>query len=108
MAAGRGRSKFVILRRPSSSPLPPCFGSIGERGGRVGDARMQLSAGGGVLPLTLARSLAGKCRMLWNQYGPSETAICATRARIESDLVKITIGCPLPNVSIYPLHADLP
>ncbi len=67
---------------------------------------MQLIVGGEVLPLPLARSLAGRCRVLWNQYRPSETAICATRA-IECDVEKITIGCPLPNVSIHLLDAQL-
>ena len=85
---------------------PTMFRLLLEEGWQ-GDAKMQLIAGGEVLPLTLARSLAGKCRVLWNQYGPSETAICATRARIESDAVKITIGSPLPNVSIHLLDAHL-
>jgi thioesterase domain-containing protein len=75
--------------------------------GWQGDANMQLIVGGEVLPLPLARSLASRCRVLWNQYGPSETAICATRARIECNVEKITIGCPLPNVSIHLLDAQL-
>ena len=75
--------------------------------GWQGDANMQLIVGGEVLPLPLARSLASRCRVLWNQYGPSETAICATRARIECDAEKITIGYPLPNVSIHLLDAQL-
>lgn len=75
--------------------------------GWQGDARMQLIAGGEALPLSLARRLAKMCRVLWNQYGPSETAICATRARIESDSAKITIGCPLPNVTVRLLDAQL-
>ena len=75
--------------------------------GWQGDANMQLVVGGEVLPLPLARSLASRCRVLWNQYGPSETAICATRTRIESDAEKITIGYPLPNVSIHLLDAQL-
>jgi amino acid adenylation domain-containing protein len=75
--------------------------------GWQGDANMQLVVGGEVLPLPLAQSLASRCRVLWNQYGPSETAICATRARIECDTEKITIGYPLPNVSIHLLDAQL-
>ena len=65
------------------------------------------SLGGEVLPLSLARTLARMCRVVWNQYGPSETAICATRARIEVDAEKITIGYPLPNVSIHLLDPHL-
>jgi thioesterase domain-containing protein len=85
---------------------PTMFRLLLEHGWQ-GHARMQLIAGGEVLPLSLARSLAKMCRVLWNQYGPSETAICATRARIEPDAAKITIGCPLPNVTILLLDARL-
>ena len=85
---------------------PTMFRVLLEEGWQA-DARMQLIAGGEALPLGLARSLAMMCRVLWNQYGPSETAICATRVRIERNVEKITIGYPLPNVSIYLLDAEL-
>ena len=68
---------------------------------------MQLVVGGEVLPLALARRLAGNRRALWNQYGPTETAICATRARSDVDVEKITIGLPLPNVRVYLLDRSL-
>ncbi len=75
--------------------------------GWQGDARMQVVVGGEVLPLNLGIRLAGICRAVWNQYGPSETAICATRAKIDADVDKITIGHPLPNVSIHLLDHHL-
>jgi amino acid adenylation domain-containing protein len=75
--------------------------------GWQGDARMQAVVGGEVLPLTLGTRLAGMCRAVWNQYGPSETAICATRARIDLDVDKITIGRPLPNVTVHLLDDHL-
>jgi amino acid adenylation domain-containing protein len=75
--------------------------------GWQGDARMQVVVGGEVLPLSLGTRLAGMCRAVWNQYGPSETAICATRAKIDVDAGKITIGHPLPNVSIHLLDHHL-
>jgi len=75
--------------------------------GWPGDGRMQLIVGGEVLPLPLARNLAGKCRALWNQYGPTETSICATRERIDPRAEKITIGHPLPNVTVHLLDQDL-
>ena len=75
--------------------------------GWQGDARIQAVVGGEVLPLTLGTRLAGMCRAVWNQYGPSETAICATRARIDVDVDKITIGLPLPNVTVHLLDDHL-
>ena len=104
-----GGSRIEQMRASAATVMfatPTMFRLLLEEGWR-GDARMQLISGGEVLPLTLARSLARICRVLWNQYGPSETAICATRARIESDVTKITIGFPLPNVSIHLLDSQL-
>ena len=104
-----GGLRIEHLRTSAATVLfatPTMFRLLLDEGWQ-GDANMQLIVGGEVLPLPLARSLAGRCRALWNQYGPSETAICATRARIPRDVEKITIGCPLPNVSIHLLDAQL-
>jgi amino acid adenylation domain-containing protein len=104
-----GGLRIEHLRTSAATVLlatPTMFRLLLDEGWQ-GDANMQLIVGGEVLPLPLAGSLAGRCRALWNQYGPSETAICATRARIESNVEKITIGCPLPNVSIHLLDAQL-
>jgi amino acid adenylation domain-containing protein len=104
-----GGSRMEQVRSSAATVIfatPTMFRLLLEEGWQ-GDARTQLIAGGEVLPLSLARTLARMCRVLWNQYGPSETAICATRARIELGVAKITIGYPLPNVSIYLLDADL-
>jgi amino acid adenylation domain-containing protein len=104
-----GGLRIEHLRTSAATVLfatPTMFRLLLDEGWQ-GDANMQLIVGGEVLPVPLARSLASKCRALWNQYGPSETAICATRARIECDVEKITIGSPLPNVSVHLLDAQL-
>ena len=104
-----GGSCLEHLRASAATVLfatPTMFRLLLEEGW-LGDANMQIIVGGEVLPLPLARSLAARCRVLWNQYGPSETAICATRARIEPEMAQITIGCPLPNVSVHLLDAQL-
>jgi non-ribosomal peptide synthetase component F len=101
--ANGGSLRVEELRRSAATVLfgtPSMYRLLLEEGWQ-GDAKMQLVVGGEVLPLALAKSLTAKCRSLWNQYGPTETAICATRGRIEIDDEKITIGRPLPNVSIY-------
>jgi thioesterase domain-containing protein/acyl carrier protein len=98
-----GESRVEPLRHSAATVVfgtPTMYRLLLEEGWQ-GDATMQLIVGGEVLPLALARSLAGRCRALWNQYGPTETAICATRARIDVDVEKITIGQPLPNVSLH-------
>jgi amino acid adenylation domain-containing protein len=104
-----GVSRLDQVRSSAATVIfatPTMFRLLLEEGWQ-GQATMQLIAGGEVLPLSLARTLVSMCRVLWNQYGPSEAAICATRARIELNVEEITIGHPLPNVSIYLLDADL-
>ena len=85
---------------------PTMYRLLLEKGWQ-GDRRMQVVVGGEVLPLHLGTRLARMCRAAWNQYGPSETAICATRTRIEADAERITIGQPLPNVSVHLLDPHL-
>ena len=103
-----GESRLAQLRRSAATVLlgtPTMYRLLLEEGWR-GDARIQLIAGGEVLPLDLGRKLAGMCRTLWNQYGPTETSICATRERVRSDAEIITIGYPLPHVTVHLLAPD--
>jgi amino acid adenylation domain-containing protein len=85
---------------------PTMYRLLLERGW-PGHAGMQVIVGGEVLPLALARTLARLCRAVWNQYGPTEATICATRAKIDVDVEKITIGQPLPNVTVHLLDQSL-
>jgi amino acid adenylation domain-containing protein len=97
------------VRRSAATVMfgtPTMYRLLLERGWR-GDARMQVIVGGEVLPLALARTLARLCRSVWNQYGPTEAAICATRTKIDVDVEKISIGQPLPNVTVHLLDQTL-
>jgi amino acid adenylation domain-containing protein len=96
----RGSAATVIFATPTMYRL------LLEEGWQ-GSAGVQAVIGGEVLPLELGVFLATHCRSVWNQYGPSETAICATRAKINSRDRKITLGRPLPNVSVYLLDPYL-
>jgi amino acid adenylation domain-containing protein len=107
--AGDAALRLAQVRASSATVMmgtPTMYRLLLEAGWQ-GDARMQVVVGGEVLPLTLATRLAGMCRAVWNQYGPSETAICATRAKIDVQVDRITIGRPLPNVSIHLLDDHL-
>src|SRR6201999_3280374 len=68
---------------------PTMYRLLLERGWQ-GNPRMRVAVGGESLPLGLARTLAVNCKAVWNQYGPTETSICATRAKIEADVQRIT------------------
>jgi amino acid adenylation domain-containing protein len=65
--------------------------------------RLRLFVGGEAMPLALARSLAGNCRELWNLYGPTETTIWSSVARIEPGMEPVPLGKPIANTRIYVL-----
>ena len=46
-------------------------------------------------------------KTLYNEYGPSECAVCATRSQISFEDEIITIGRPISNVQVYILDRQL-
>ena len=57
--------------------------------------------GGEALPRDLADALLGCVAELWNMYGPTETTIWSTVARVEPSPQEITIGRPISNTQVY-------
>jgi len=68
--------------------------------------QLRLFVGGEALPSALARNMAGRCRELWNLYGPTETTIWSSLARIRPDLDTVPLGKPIANTRIYVLDAQ--
>ncbi|GAB3786491.1 non-ribosomal peptide synthetase [Dyella agri] len=64
---------------------------------------LRLFVGGEAMPLSLARTLAGRCPELWNMYGPTETTIWSSLARIEPGMDSIPLGKPIANTRLYVL-----
>jgi amino acid adenylation domain-containing protein len=107
--ASAGGISAEQIRRSGATVMfatPTMYRLLFEQGWQ-GDPKMQCVVGGEVLPLSLGIQLAHKCRSVWNQYGPTETSICATRTKIDTGAQRITIGHPLPNVSIHLLNQHL-
>ena len=65
--------------------------------------QLRLFVGGEALPLVVANGMAGRCRELWNLYGPTETTIWSTVARIYPGLSVVPLGRPIANTQIYVL-----
>lgn len=106
---GDGGKLIEVMRRirPSLAfGTPTSWRLVLETGWR-GDPNLQIIVGGEVLPLSLARTLASVSRAVWNHYGPTETAICATRERIDRDTEQVTLGQPIDNVNLYVLGQDM-
>jgi amino acid adenylation domain-containing protein len=76
---------------------------IGWRG-RPG---LKALCGGEALPAELAARLVECGLELWNMYGPTETTIWSTVARIESADQLPTIGTPIANTTVHVLDEGL-
>lgn len=72
----------------------------------AGRPELRMFCGGEPLPADLARSLHGCGAELWNLYGPTETTIWSTAARI-AEGEAITIGRPIANTEIHLLSSHL-
>ncbi|HVK59455.1 MAG TPA: amino acid adenylation domain-containing protein, partial [Candidatus Kapabacteria bacterium] len=73
----------------------------------TGKADLVALCGGESLQPTLARELAGRTSALWNMYGPTETTIWSTTARIKAEDEMTTVGMPIDNTLIYILDEDV-
>ncbi|OOG53856.1 hypothetical protein B0E47_11665 [Rhodanobacter sp. B05] len=69
--------------------------------------QLSLFVGGEALPLVVANSMAGRCREFWNLYGPTETTIWSTVARIKPGINVVPLGRPIANTQVYVLDARL-
>jgi len=71
--------------------------------GRTG---LKMLCGGEALPTSLAKQLGSLGGELWNMYGPTETTIWSSVAKIEPEAT-ITIGRPIANTQMYILSDAL-
>jgi amino acid adenylation domain-containing protein len=75
--------------------------------GWPGRSGMKALCGGEALPVALADRLVGAGLELWNMYGPTETTIWSTCARIETQGETLTIGRPIANTTLYILDQSM-
>ncbi|MFK7967132.1 MAG: amino acid adenylation domain-containing protein [Burkholderiaceae bacterium] len=75
--------------------------------GWAGDPNLKVLCGGEALPRELANALLGKCAVLWNMYGPTETTIWSTVQRLEPGEGVVPVGRPIANTQIYVLDEAL-
>jgi amino acid adenylation domain-containing protein len=68
--------------------------------GWKGAPGLRALSGGEPLPPDLADRLLERCQAVWNGYGPTETTIYSTLAKVERG-ERITIGRPIPNTRLH-------
>ncbi len=71
--------------------------------GWPGRASLTMLCGGEALPRPLADRLLPRGAALWNLYGPTETTIWSSAAKVEPGDAPIVIGRPIANTQLYVL-----
>ncbi len=69
--------------------------------GWQGKEHLKMLCGGEALPRTLADKLLTSGASLWNMYGPTETTIWSSVARVEPKEDIVRIGPPIANTQLY-------
>jgi amino acid adenylation domain-containing protein len=87
--------RVVRASRPDVIQATPSFWRLALAWGWRAGTGSRLWSGGEVLTPGLTRKLLDVCAELWNVYGPTETTLWATAARITS-ADSIGLGDPLP------------
>lgn len=73
----------------------------------VKQTQIKALVGGEAVAKTLADRLVEACGEVWNMYGPTETTIWSTVARLQRGQELVTIGKPIANTEIYILDEQL-
>lgn len=97
--------RVVRASHPDVIQATPSFWRLALSWGWRGCDGSRLWSGGEVLTPGLARKLLGVCAELWNVYGPTETTLWATAARITAP-GSIGLGEPLPGSGLCLAGSD--
>jgi len=75
--------------------------------GWCGGRDFSVLSGGEALTRRLADELTARSAGVWNLYGPTETTIYSSLARVETDSAEAPIGRPVANTQLYLLDPRL-
>ena len=96
----------LIRLRPTYFQATPSTYKLLLESGWKGANNLTLLCGGEKLDNELADSLIKRSKCVWNMYGPTETTIWSTMAKVEEGK-PVTIGRPIANTQVYIMGADL-
>lgn len=98
-----GRALGSLLERHRATVMqatPVTWRLLLDEGGWTPKLPFKALVGGEAMPRDLAEQLLARGVELWNMYGPTETTIWSTCARISNTANTITIGQPIANTTV--------
>jgi amino acid adenylation domain-containing protein len=101
---------FRVAERLASGEITamqatPTYWAMLLEAGFTPRAGLKMLVGGEPLPSDLAERLGGSDADLWNMYGPTETTIWSSVARVTPG-APVTIGAPIANTEMHVLDAQ--
>lgn len=99
-------ARHLLDIRPDVVQATPASWRMLIDAGWRGDRRIKALCGGEAISFDLQEDLLERTGELWNMFGPTETTVWSTVARLEPGL-KPTIGRPIANTKIYILDESL-
>jgi amino acid adenylation domain-containing protein len=90
----------IAQSRPTVMQATPTTWKMLRVAGWSGDSNLRIFCGGEALAADLASELVPIAKEVWNLYGPTETTIWSSAARVESNR-PVTIGRPIANTQFY-------
>ncbi len=106
-ADGRSLTRRLHEIRPTIMQATPATWRMLIESGWEAMPSLTALCGGEALSRELADRILDRAGTLWNMYGPTETTIWSTAAKIERGDSDITIGRPLSNTELYILNEAL-
>lgn len=97
----RQLNELFVSAKPSVMQATPATWRALIEAGWQGSPNLRILCGGEALPRDLAESLIQRSGGLWNVYGPTETTIWSTLARVTPGDGPVPIGRPLANTTIH-------
>jgi amino acid adenylation domain-containing protein len=110
--ADDARDSLSLMRLLNESPVTimqatPATWRMLVDAGWEGKSTLKMLCGGESLPRDLAQLLLDRGAELWNMYGPTETTIWSTIAKVGHGDGPVSIGRPIANTTVYVLDSNL-
>jgi amino acid adenylation domain-containing protein len=97
----RQLNELFVGAKPSVMQATPATWRALIEANWQGSPTLRILCGGEALPRDLAESLVQRSGELWNVYGPTETTIWSTVARVTPGDGPVPIGRPIANTTIH-------